>query len=227
MTKITTELSLRRLGVLAVIGVAAVACSSEMRNGQVATAPEDERSKVNRANASSELVARNFLEAYGAFDAERAMTYVAKNADLTGLIDEQVPDDTAGLSLMLSFLKAQGYEQTVTSCEANTLRSDTTVVCEFDFHGIRSEEIGRGPFSGSDFTFVVRDGEIVRGWLGWDTEEFSPQIWEPFAGWVSATHPEDFDVMYLGDGNDFRLTEESIRLWEKRSREYVKKLGRA
>lgn len=215
MTKFTTDLSLRRLAILAAIGVVAVACSSETRNGQGATAPVDERSKVNRANAAGEKVARNFLEAYGAFD-----------ADLTGLI-EQVPDDTAGLSLMLSFLKAQGYEQTVTSCEANTLRSDTTVVCEFDFHGIRSDEIGRGPFSGSDFTFVVRDGAIVRGWLGWDTAEFSPQMWEPFAEWVSTTHPKDFDVMYLGNGTNVRLTEESIRLWEQRSREYVKEVGRA
>jgi hypothetical protein len=226
MTKFTTDLSLRRLAILAAIGVVAVACSSETRNGQGATAPVDERSKVNRANAAGEKVARNFLEAYGAFDAEKAMTYVADGADLTGLID-QVPADTAGLSLLLSFLKAQGYEQTVTSCEANTLRSDTTVVCEFDFHGIRSNEIGRGPFSGSDFTFVVRDGAIVRAWLGWGTDEFSPQMWEPFAEWVSKTHPKDFDVMYLGNGTNFRLTEESIRLWEQRSREYVKEVGRA
>ena len=63
---------------------------------------------------------------------------------------------------MLSFLEAEGYEQTVTSCEADTVAADTSVVCMFDFHAIRSDEIGRGPFSGSDFTFTIRDGRIVR-----------------------------------------------------------------
>jgi hypothetical protein len=39
---------------------------------------------------------------------------------------------------------------------------------------------------------------------------------------VSTTYPEDGAVMYKSDYSDFRLSEESIRLWEKRSREYVK-----
>ena len=103
---------------------------------------------------------------------------------------------------------------------------DTTVVCAFDFHGIRSEEIGRGPFSGSDFTITVRDGKISRASMSWDIEKFSPQMWEPFADWVSTTYPEDAAVMYQDAtlGN-FRLTEESIRLWEQHTRGYVEEVG--
>jgi hypothetical protein len=122
---------------------------------------------------------------------------------------------------MTSFLEAQGYQHTITSCEATTSATDTTVVCAYDFHAIRSDEIGRGPFSGGDFTITVRDGEIVRAERYWEIGEFSPQMWEPFAEWVSSTYPDDFDVMYVDGGNNFRLTEESIRLWGQRSREYV------
>jgi hypothetical protein len=49
-------------------------------------------------------------------------------------------------------------------------------------------------------------------------------MWEPFRDWVSATYPKDFAVMYIEGGSNFRLTEESIRLWELRTREYVKEV---
>jgi hypothetical protein len=210
---------IRAVAVAALVGLGAVACDSGTRSAQD-TAPANEAPTVN-----PQEVAMGFLEAYGAFDAETAMTYVADDADLAGLIDPQVPPDTEGLSAMLALLEALGYEQTITSCQAATIASDTSVVCKFDFHAIRSDEIGRGPFSGSIFTFIVRDGEIVRAALSWNIEQFSPQMWEPFAAWVSSTYPKDFDVMYMGGGNNFRLTEESIRLWRRHSREYVEEVG--
>ena len=46
-------------------------------------------------------------------------------------------------------------------------------------------------------------------------------MWEPFRDWVSKTYPKDFEVMYVDGGGNFSLTEESIRLWERRSRQYV------
>jgi hypothetical protein len=130
----------------------------------------------------------------------------------------------AGLDLMTSWLQATGYHQTVTSCQAGTSGfPDITVSCAFDFDYIRSEEIGRGPFSGSDFWIIVSDGAISRASMSWQIEQFSPQMWEPFADWVSTTYPEDAAVMYRDATlSNVRLTEKSIRLWEQRSREYVK-----
>ena len=101
-----------------------------------------------------------------------------------------------GLALALSFSEAEGYRQTITSCEASTFASDTTVLCEYDFHAIRSDEIGLGPYSGSYFRFTVRDGKIVRASNEIDATKFSPQMWEPFAAWVSTTYPEDAAVMF-------------------------------
>ena len=45
-------------------------------------------------------------------------------------------------------------------------------------------------------------------------------MWEPFAGWVTRAHPQDAAVMYTDSGA--RVSEGSIRRWEKRTREYVR-----
>ena len=65
--------------------------------------------------------------------------------------------------------------------------------------------------------------EIVgTGPSSFTTKEFSPQVWEPFAAWVSATYPKDAAVMYDGASlTNYELTDESIRLWEKHTQEYV------
>jgi hypothetical protein len=199
----------------------------------VATTPVNEPPTVNPADAAAEEVAHGFLDAYATFDSQKAMSYVADDADLTGLINPQVPADTEGLSLMLSMLEAWGFKLIPTSCETVAHESDTSVVCDFDFHGLRSDEIGRGPFSGSYFVITVRDGAIVRAWVSQPPKKFERRMWEPFAEWVSSTYPRDAAVMYV-EGTleplfslesiptlEPRFSLESIRLWERHTREYV------
>ncbi len=192
------------------------------RASAVTTAPVDEPPTANPAEASAEEAALGFLDAFAAFDAQKAMTYVT-DADL--ITDGQVMSNAGGLSLWLSRLKAVGYKQTVTSCEVAAFGSDTNVVCDFDFHSLRSDQIGRGPFSGSFFLFTVRDGAIVRVWLHWNVDKFTPEMWEPFAEWASSTYPKDAAVMYLnGTLSTFRLSPASIRLWKRHTLEYVKEV---
>ena len=221
--RITTRRRLATFAVAAAIGVAAVALILVNTPGEQATTPADTPSTVSPAEAEALQVATGFLGAFGSFDSERAMGYLADDADITGMTEGM---GVKGLSLMTSFLRAQGYQQRFTSCEAATSATDTSVVCKFDFHAIRSDEIGRGPFSGSTFDLIVRDGEIVRASMYLEIEEYGPQMWEPFADWVSTTHPKDVSVMYNPSLTNFRLTEESIRLWERRTREYVEEMKR-
>jgi hypothetical protein len=55
-----------------------------------------------------------------------------------------------------------------------------------------------------------------------DANGFSVQVWEPFALWVSAAYPEDAAIMYTDSSmSDYRLTDESIALWEQHTHEYV------
>jgi hypothetical protein len=64
----------------------------------VATTPVNDPPTVNPADAAAEEVARGFLDAYAAFDAQEAMTYVADDADLRNLIDvsHQIPANAEG-----------------------------------------------------------------------------------------------------------------------------------
>ena len=182
-----------------------------------------------------------FLEAYGTFDADRAVTYLASDANLSEIVDVYHMGLSVGsleaFRLRVSFLEAHGYRQILHGCEGTGTGTGnvTYLKCSFDFHAIRSDELGLGPFSGSFFLLGVRDGKIVDVTPNlrplWTWEQFLPQVWVPFAEWVAATYPEDAEVMYTYPvyGPDWRerLTEQSIQLWDQRSREYVEEVGRS
>ena len=217
----------------AAIAFAGVACNTPRTpGGQSATAPANEPATASPVDASAEEAATKFIDAYGAFDVEQAITYLAADANIADLIGSVGAPGVEGtleeFRLLLSLLQAQGYKQKLDSCEElGSSASGTTLRCTFDFHLLGSEEIGLGPFSGSNFLLTVRDGEIVRAVKSFAIAEFSPQVWEPFASWVSTAYPEDASVMY-GDETygGPRLTEESIRLWERHVQEYVKEVRR-
>ncbi len=188
-------------------------------------APADPEAPATSPGAAED-VAIGFLEAYGSFDADRAITYLAPDADVSGLISSvgggSLDGGLEGFRLLLSMLEAEGYKQILHGCDdMGSGEGRTFLTCDFDFHVIRSDELGLGPYSGSHFFLTVRDGKIVDASKTWAIGEFSPQVWEPFAAWVAATYPEDVDVMYTGAQTGLRLTEKSISLWEQRTREYV------
>jgi hypothetical protein len=182
--------------------------------------------------ASAEEIATSFVEAYGAFDAEEAITYLARDAaivDLFGSVGahrgvEGSPDE---LRLLISLLKAEGYRQLLDSCEAqaSASASGTTIHCPFDFHLFGSDRLGLGPYGGSSFDITVLDGEIVRADATFEVEEFSSEMWEPFEAWVSEAHPDDATAMYEDETHTgVRLSEESVRLWRRHLREYVREM---
>jgi len=177
------------------------------------------------ANATAEEIATGFLEAFGAFDVDRATGYLAADAEISALLigTASVEGAEEELRLNLSMLEAQGYEQRLGSCEeTSTSVSGTGVRCPFEFHLFGSDEIGRGPYSGSYFDVTILDGEVVRGSVSYEIEEFSPEMWEPFAEWVSTTYPDDAAAMYTdGTYTGVRISEQSIRLWGQHVPEYV------
>lgn len=174
-------------------------------------------------------IASRFLEAFGAFDADRAVDYLAEDAEISALLigTASVEGAEEELRLNLSMLEAQSYEQRLGSCEqTGTLPSGTGVRCRFDFHLFGSDELGHGPYSGSYFDLTVRDGEVVRGSVSYEIGEFSPEMWEPFAEWVSTTYPDDAAQMYTdGTYTGVRISEESIPLWGRHVREYANATG--
>jgi hypothetical protein len=176
-------------------------------------------------------VATGFVETFGAFDRERAISYLAEDADIAELITSVGAQGVEGtleeFRLLIAQLEGTGYKQMLDPCEElGSSASGTSLRCTFDYHLLRSYEIGRGPFSGSSFLLTIHDGKIVRASASFGIEEFSAQMWVPFARWVSETHPGDVAVMYEDESQSgVRLATESVRLWEQHTLEYVEEVG--
>ncbi len=215
----------RVVGVALAAAVGLAACTGTgdtppARDGAT-TGPADAR-----GTTTAEGVAAGFMEAYGAFEAERAIGYLADAADISGIVsmagDPSVTGSLRDFRLVNSFFEAQGYEQMLGSCtELDGSASGTTLRCPFVFHLLGSDEIGRGPYRGSSFHITVLDGAIARASLVL-TYGNELSMWGPFDEWVSTTHPEDAAIMYTdGTHSGARLTEDSVRLWKKRTQQYV------
>ena len=235
MVRRRTKMGDRRTGRKLLIGgaVAALlllgACDG---GGDTPTRDQPTGPPEETADPTAEEIATGFVEAYGAFDAEQAISYLADDAALSELITSLGGQEVSGtpeeLRLFISMLEAQGYEQMLDQCEETSASASGTVVgCTFEFHLFGSDELGFGPFNGSSFTLTVRDGVIVRASKEWGVDEFSPQVWEPFAEWVAETYPDDAAAMYTDETyGGVRLTEESVRLWRQHIREYAKEMAR-
>ena len=191
--------------------------------GRDTTTPAD-RPTGTRGGKTAEDVARDFLYETAFFETDLAVLKLANDDAVSGLGLDGIEE----FRRWLSFNEATGFTIIPTSCEeTGSSGRDTSVRCTFDFHGIRSEDIGRGPYSGSYLDLLVRLtpqqwGSVRDASIYLETAEFGPQMWVPFAEWVSTTYPEDVSVMYSNDDfTDYRLTPRSIQLWEQRTSEYA------
>ena len=219
--------------------------------GTIAVFPRDDQPHrpqvAPKARASAEEIARGFLDAYSSFDAERAMTFLTRRA-----LDAEW-GTPAKLRLQLRFLQATGWRQTILDpytvahagdvpppppgsdgCEVYDFATGDnekaapgrlTVHCQYTYFGLRSDEIGRGPYYDSYWAIVVDKGRIAsvenrkpRRQL----DMFDLQVGRPFRRWVSAAYPHDAAAMYQdADRSAWKRTEASIRLWDQHTREYV------
>jgi len=204
----------------AAIGLVAIVLLLALRPGQNTTAPATVPPPVNPSDTAAVAVATDFVEAYGAHDSNRALNDLGPVPVLDLLTTVSTPNE---LRLLMSWLDATGYKQLLDGCEAtDSTGTSTDVHCTFDYQGLRSDRIGLGPYSGSSFDLTVQDGKVVQASVYCQTQRFSPQVWEPFASWVSRVYPADAVVMYTDTSlSDFNVTAESVRLWRQHTKEYV------
>jgi ketosteroid isomerase-like protein len=202
----------RRSASAAVIVVALV-----LGSGAVASATESD------ATTESERIAKRFLAAYGAYDAKRALNYLAEEGVATGSGHTTSTWATReGFRREVAMVQAEAIEQRITGCEEVGRSVDGVAVqCAFDVHAFRSDEVGLGPYTDNTWDLVVRNGKITSAVSTWAyiTNGFSAERWEPFQRWVTSTHPEDVPVMY--PVGEFEITKRSIKLWKQRLREWV------
>jgi hypothetical protein len=210
------------LAVAAAICLAAIALFLVTDRGGDTTVPATTPSPIDVVDPAAVEVAVGFVQAYGHLDADRAIAYLAADADVAGLTGS-VGSSTAGIEervrLHIAWLEATGYKQIGGPCDSSAAPQGAIVHCPFEFQTLRSDQLGLGPYGGSSFDLTVRDGKVVQVAQNFETGKFSPQVWEPFAAWVAANHPDDVAVMYTSESQtDFRLTDASIRIWGQLSK---------
>ena len=205
-------------GALTVAAVLIVATGLPFDRAQT---PADKPTR-NPEGKTAEEVATDFVYEIAFFETDRAVRHLANDHAVARL----GLDGIGEFRRWLSFNEATGFQVIPTSCKKTGSSSlGTYVRCMFDFHTLRSEAIGRGPYSGSYFDLVVHEtpqewGAIrdVSGTV--ELAKVVPEMWDPFTEWMSATYPLDVTVMYDNLRN-YRMTPRSIRLWEQHTREYV------
>jgi len=226
--------SRRRIAVAAAAAVALVVGTSLLvrpanDNGIETTPPAGEVTVASSSTASTTVnpaelqpvqVARDFLDAYSDGDADRALTYLTEDSTGGGYTNTYWSSPET-FRLDVAMAKAQHIEEMFTGCaEQGDSAAGTTVRCTFDMHAYRSDEVGRGPYSGNYWDVVVRDGKITSAVATWAylTNGVSAEMWQPFQAWLASTHPEDVQTLSAAD---VPITEESIRLWEWRLAEWA------
>ena len=177
-----------------------------------ATQPDDV------AEATPLDIANEYLEAYAAFDVDRVASMLAEDAEVVPWEGFAGPRDWQS---DLRFLEAAGFQLFVGECrELPPLGDAHRVSCDYEAHGLGSDEIGLGPFGGHVFRLAIEDGEVTSSDMGFNFSEFSQEMWWPFLAWIQENHSADFPVMYVSDTLS-RQTEEAIALWEQRVVEYA------
>ena len=165
-----------------------------------------------------EQVATEYFQAVAAYDIPRAESYLADEANLRGSTS-----NVEAWRARVRWNQASGLEMEPGVCkEEGTTRTATKVRCPYDFHSLGSDELGLGPYTGSQLVIAVQDGAIVRA-----TDDFefiangsNHEVWQPFATWVANNHPQDFEVMYDDKGGQ-EFTDASIALWREHRLGYV------
>jgi len=177
-----------------------------------------ETTEPAQQSTPSEQVATAVLDAWASFDRPRIASYLAENAEIVGNWRRDNRFD-----------EAVGYRMLNESCvQQSSTTAGTQVVCTFDYHALRSDELGLGPYSDNTFTATIKDGKILTAELEYadPTNGFAGQMWEPFAAWVAEAYPKDAAAMYANwpyRGSP-ALTDRALELWAKHTRDYVNEI---
>jgi hypothetical protein len=169
--------------------------------------------------AVAEDVARGFLDAYDAYDADRAITFLTDDAiaERWGSREE--------FPLHLALAEAQGYRETVGDCRrVGETAAGVAVRCPFEFHALGSDTLALGPYTDNYWELTVHGAMVsaARPVIPFRSNGFSREMWEPFADWVAAMYPGLVAKMYTDDSRTSpRVAQDSIALWTLTTRSYV------
>lgn len=164
-------------------------------------------------------LAQRFMEDLDAWNGEAVRALVTDDAVIDDFGVTTADDYLAGAEVD----RATGWRYMQPECRAILPGPPIQVSCTYTMQNAWSEALGVGPFTGSNYRFVIADGQIQQITNIVDFSEFDPQVFAVFQDWLTATHPDDVDVMFNSSG--VRLTPEAIALFEQHTTEFVASLN--
>lgn len=167
------------------------------------------------AVASPTETATQHMMARQSLDTEAAMQLFAENAE--------VAEEGFGLTdygALWDWYRALGWDWRPQACQQPSSGAEGMLVrCSYEFENDLSRAVGHPPVTG-EVSILVADGRITNLVSYLDIEQFG-DVWETFLTWVSESHPEDVNTMYVPGGTNPRLEDESIALWAERVEEFA------
>ena len=159
-------------------------------------------------------VARSFIEARDAWDAETTVGLFAPAATVSDLEVGSVGDYAA----QYEWYRAVEWRWEAGECVETPRGLTSEVSCAYTHHNAWMDATGAEPGSGS-FEFLISQSKITELSISFTTFP----AWDQFRAWVDANHPEDLSVMYESGGGfqPPRYTPESMALWEQYTSEFV------
>ena len=188
-----------------VLGVALLADVTDWRADQ---APAQDLAPGRTAD---EQVAHDFAEALLAGDAAQARSLLAEGTAL--------PE---GWGRLEQRNEAWSTTHDVKPCEAmSTTDYGTRIICPFDYHNLRSEQLGLGPFGNNNVNLVVGD-EGVRSFQVGDNSANNgdEQLYHQIGTWVRQEHPGEWRFLDSPDVGPAEMPR-WVRLWQQRTQEYA------
>jgi hypothetical protein len=217
-----------------VVGAAAALTAAAMALGAVwssglGTAPDSGPVRPDRPTQTApERVAQRFAEAFAAGDNRLVATSLAERTA-----------GPPGWRHYAARAEAWSMDYDLQTCQAtSTTEYGTNVECPFDFHSLRSEELGLGPFGTSSISVVVDEGKVRTFRISFsDVGGGEERLYQDIGAWVRENRPGDWaflsgrwSLLVPPAGSDQTRPagtlprsekERWIRLWQQRTRQYV------
>jgi hypothetical protein len=191
-----------------------------------ATPPPNSSAPVTTAPPSASeaqaaiALAQRFVHARDAWDGAAVRALVVDDAVLDDFDASNADDYLAGAEIE----RATGWRYMQPECTALEPGPPIQVSCTYTMQNASSQGLGVGPFTGSNFTFVIADGQVQQVIHIFDFSDFDRQVFAIFRDWLTATHPEDIGAMFDSSSGNLSVTPEAIALFEHHTAEFVASL---
>ncbi len=174
-----------------------------------------------RFHAEAVASSESFIDATNDRDVESARALLAGSAQVSmnpifGL-DE--------LEMGMAWFEATGWVMASNGCSVTRRLTTPTegpihVVCRLNQENAWSQAEGLDPETRGTLAFDVVSGNITTALLSFAPMSYGSELVSTFENWLEEAHPDDWDEMYVYEGLP-ALTPESIRLWSRRTDEFV------